>query len=363
MGNSMDTDNIVWVCFEHVRVHEGQAGRICPSCEHQTSGQETEHVTQSGFVVAQECENCRRPWCVLIGRGDDTDGFEFTSWIQQAADFLEGGGRYIVRVRIGRTALATLLRSVGNLGTTPNDPRFLGTHLIPDDSVGSNNLVAIGYHATEIRGVSSLTASTPPPKATPLPATGSEWRAVDAPYDTVTVFGIMNRGGGEPEVRFGGENDISRLPLREFYQRYRMPLTEETPGVVRPNDSTNPKQDETWWAVNFTGPVYIIGVYETNGIEYVKYRGKEGQKVVTKTDFLKACEANPPTVHCEIGEEWVNPQNNEVYTVVSMDDRSVLLSRAGEESREHLWTFAHWKKIVRKNAFERIMEDDEDDDV
>jgi hypothetical protein len=236
--------------------------------------------------------------------------------------------------------------------------------MIADDSVGSNNLVAIGYHVTEIRGVSQISsanATLRDPAPNPLPATGSEWRAVLQPYDTVTVFGLVQEGS-DTTVRFGTETSIDRLPLREFFAKYRLPLTEETVGVVKAIDAQNPRRDETWWANDFTGPLYVIGVYTTNDVEYVKFRTRAGQtRVVTKQEFLKVSLAVPPIVACSPGDEWEDPSDKEVFTIVNTDNQFITLRRnsTGEERRELSWAIARWKKIVRKSIFERIMEDED----
>lgn len=359
-----------WVCADHIGRLETGPGR-CPSCG--MNEPEAPEEGEEGLLI-HECGRCHRQWVVEIGQGETTDGLVLGEHIADIVEHFEAGGEFIVRCRLGRTALANLRRSVGNLGNDVDNPQFMGVQLTADDAFGSNNAVLIAYPANEVRNVQSLGGgsarivggglATDPEQ----PRIGSRWQrdiqdvAAERTYTEIVIVtdvrtdmttGIMVAFETE-----GGDNSNTRS-LREFLQDYEPEAQRLVFGHhKRPSDPENPALNETWWDTESRKPITIVRLEKGR----VRFRMDSGRPAsMAKVDFLKLYKPHPIAPECKPGEEYEDTKGI-VVTVTDLNDTDCIVSVEGKDGGTFViayWEFDdRYKKIARKTTYERLMEDD-----
>jgi len=328
-------------------------------------------------LLIHECGRCHRQWVLVVGQGEVTDGLVLGEHIADTVEHFEAGGEFIVRCRLGHTALANLRRAVGNLGNDPDNPMFMGVTLTRNNAFGSNTAVLIAYPGVEVRNVQSLGGGSgrvagPELHDNQQPIRGSRWQRdvqdveAERTYTEIVVVTDVrtNLGSGERDGIFvsfeveGGDTGSTRS-LREFLQDYEPEAQRLVFGRhKRPDDPENPALNETWWDSESRKPVTIVRLEA----DRVRFRMAEGRPAsMGKEDFLKLYKPHPVAPDCKPGEEYEDTKGI-VVTVNNLNDTESAVTVETAEGATFIiayWEFdERYTKIARKTTYERLMEDD-----
>lgn len=390
-----DRNGWVWVCDRHLPVgHQallpfdmtGDRDNLtvledqCPRCRTPmgTPGSGTECDSETGIVV-QRCGRCGAQWVSLLGRGEPDEGVPLCEQITDAAEALHG--RVVnVSAIVGFTAWAAIRRIIQPAS------HVAGTPLVGPSrgGLGANNVIVIGDRpgsAVGVQRLSGLPSLAPTPAAeapverrplSPLtPAIGSIWQEVHG-AQLVEVMDIQEDPIDREVViyRVGpNEGDSASLPVRTFLGRYTLngrPRSQPVPLPPTPAVAPGPRAGDTWWQRRVSRPVFVVGVeFDEEGRHLVRYKDVGPPVAIEMNEFLGAFTIDPPEPGCVVGEEWAD----EAGVVLKIEEvrvgrREVIGSTATtSKMMVPLAIFVtRYRKIVRRSVYERLLEDDDDDD-
>ena len=113
---------------------------------------------------------------------------------------------------------------------------------------------------------------------------------------------------------------------------------------------TVPRVNEVWWTAYYTK----IHIYDVQG-DNVKFREDGVSNVLPLEIFKQRYSRRCPTPPCEVGEEWVH--KDQVVTIEALTDGAAEVVEGDRRWVLPYESFGGWRKLERKNLFERIAEE------
>lgn len=261
-----DLGNWVWVCENHRPAwvqpllptdnpnDESLPGGLaqCPCCGAAIErAYQTEEVRDVLFSI-RTCQTCSRRWVLLIGMGDEEDGFRFADAVIGLAEYFEGEGLRAFAY-VGSTALDSMRRAAGGLGSVSGAPQIAGVELQNQDGFGSNNIIVVGENPRRT-GVQSLGPGTARVVGESiLPETGTLWRGGG---ESVKVL-QATRASVQIETAVG----VRDVTLSHFFSHY----TQDREHVQLEHGANRetflvPQLTTIWETTQGRGLVQIVGV-------------------------------------------------------------------------------------------------------
>lgn len=416
-----DLGSWVWVCDQHLPAwvqpllptdrpgDSSLPGGLsqCPCCGAAIQRNfTTEEVNGTPFVI-RRCHNCTRLWTLLIGIGDEEDGYRFADAVIGLAEHFENHSLRAFGMA-GSVALDSMRRAAGGLGTNPDTPQLSGVELQPREEYGANNIIMIGEAPRT--GVQSLGPGVARVhrQGVVLPQIGTLWRqgetsvrVLSATPRAVRVEGrngshqtlrveefferytqavehVQAEGTGTSTVLVPQLNtiwqstlgpdlvqvlassegsfreityrpispelpDTQTLELRSFLSRFR-PYHGQFEPEPNPEPEDRPTAGETWWHRVLLSPVRVVRVAEIPGGTFVQFNANNGPATsMLLNDFINNHVREAPEAPCQEGDELVDAKDR-TFTVSKVDHERGLVSMVDSEGKDPLG-WVSWRSI------------------
>lgn len=366
-----------WFCYKHLPRNaplllpgdNAEARRtligefsVCPLCKEKTKiSWQLVHD-----LLVYSCP-CNARWIMLIMKGTNSDGLYLGEDIQSAHTILETELCLDIKVRMGRMALASL-KSLFREISSP--PRFAGLPIIPDDSMGTTNVLLTGK----------------PPAANVMDGSirlSSFWAHSKG-------FVFLRAIAVEDDVREDREvvlidtarpDHVVRLPENVLKEEFHLldhlnllgsPNLPEAPEVADferwptvTGRHKSPLPGEVWWHEYSMGAVQVFGLgADTHGTDFVRIQQDRQSFKMILQDFLRFNSfGSQDQTGILVGGEYGEANNEEeTFIVREIDNREVTVESTQTKLKRsvRITDFrSSFEHIVRQSALDVLMDDDD----
>jgi hypothetical protein len=176
-------------------------------------------------------------------------------------------------------------------------------------------------------------------------------------YQHADITRGVQRLGGQPDR---GTTFTAALPTEVNVSESsdEKPFTNAQKVVKR--HPLEPDAGATWWHRKSHQSAHIVEVESNDSGLSVRFRTSGSPEILSLEDFLIYYRKEAPTPPCAVDEEWVDTRGNIVWIDEIEEGAALVHDQQGHRYMLPYAQFKLWKKIERRSAYDRLVDETDD---